>query len=56
MNYVKIFAAEHKPRKTQGSCNFYETIFQKNTALGAEMSNFHLPEGVEGGDDEAFCM
>ena len=56
MNYLKIFAAEHKPRKTRGGCNFYETNFQKNAALGAEMSNFHLPEGVEGGDDEEFCM
>lgn len=35
---------------------FMKQIFKKNAALGGEMSNFHLPEGVEGGDDEEFCM
>ena len=30
--------------------------FKKNAALGGEMSNFHLPEGVESGHDEEFCM
>ena len=24
--------------------------------MGAEMSNFHPPEGLEGGDDEESCM